>query len=925
MTDSDRFKRLEALFHELDALPPEQRQARLTKLAAEDPALHAELIQLIDPSPTRAEDAQALDSVADRGGLSASLGGAMTDPECVGPYRLIRSIGEGGMGRVYLAEQSEPVKRRVALKLTRRGLDSREALARFNAERQALAVLEHPNIARVLDAGSLDDGRPWFAMEYIDGVPITQWASERKLGLVERIELLLPVCAAVQHAHRKGLIHRDLKPSNILVLAHAERGLPKVIDFGIARLLEEDADEQTQVTRLGELIGTPEYMSPEQAALGEIDIDTRSDVYSLGLVLYELLVGTLPITGKELRALGFEAMCRQIREGETPQPSRLQSKPETIGDATTQRWRSRLKGDLDSVLLKALAKDRERRYGSADDLAEDLRRYLNNEPVLAQPPSLAYRVRKFVRRHRWPVAAAAIVSVALVSSAVVASYGLLQAREQRDIAIYQQQRIQANSEFFSLLLEETGGGAMTSVELLDRGRELLERQFDSGQPFMASVLLDVSKRYASLGEQQRSRELLAESEQLARRFSDNDVLAAVLCRSARLDRARDPEAATARLNEALEIYDRLNSPGIETTVECARTKSRSEDQAGNSEAALQKLLDAKKSLDAHPAPGTNLRGLILNDIAFHHYRNGDLNASADLLEEVLELLETTGRGSTLGYQRVAANRAVTLQTLGRTPEALEAFEDLVVRMRASGFKGRGAATLLTQYGGLLLSAGRPDTAADIFREGLALAEASGDARTSAHLHMEFAKLQLADDDFDQALASLESANSYLENNEQADLQLARNLRVLRARTLRRAGDLGAARELIDALLDEVGFPDAGETPGMISALIEAADIYLVSRDFDRAETLADGLIERLSEHERPAGTSSVHLGRALVQRGQIRLESGQAETARSDFEAALPHLENALGEDHKETQAARRLLARSAESGAGPLQVVPAG
>jgi len=910
MTDSDRFRRLEALFHELDALSLEERRVRLDAIAIEDAELHAELVQLLDPSRSRADGARALDSVVGRGGVAAAFEAftGSSDPDRIGPYRLLRCIGEGGMGRVYLAEQSEPVRRRVALKLTRRGLDSREALARFNAERQALAVLEHPNIARVLDAGSLDDGRPWFAMEYIEGVPITTWAGQHQLDLAERIELLLPVCEAVQHAHRKGLIHRDLKPSNILVVDHDGRAVPKVIDFGIARLLEKDTDQQTQVTRLGELIGTPEYMSPEQAALGEIDIDTRSDVYSLGLLLYELLVGTLPITGKELRALGFEAMCRQIREGETPQPSRLQSIPGTTSDVTTQRWRSQLRGDLDSVLLKALAKDRERRYGSADDLADDLKRYLNNEPVLAQPPSLAYRANKFVRRHRWPVAAAAVVSLALVCGVVVASYGLFQAREQRDIAIYQQQRIQANSEFFSLLLEETGSGAMTSVELLDRGRELLERQFDSGQPFMASVLLDVAKRYASLGEQQRSMELLAESERLARRFSDDDVLAAVLCRSARLERARNPEGAAARLNEGFAIYQGLRSPGIETTVECARAKSRSENQAGNREAALQQLLAAKASLDAHPAPGTNLRGLILNDIAFHYYRNGELNASADLLGEVLRLLETTGRGSTLGYQRVAANRAVTLQTLGRTPEALEAFEDLVGRMRASGFKGRGAAPLLTQYGGLLLSAGRPDAAAEIFREGLALAEASGNARSSAHLHMEFAKLQLASGDFDQALGSLDSAESYVESNEQADLQLARNLRVLRARTLRRAGDLDIARELIDALLEEAGFPDAGETPGMISALTEAADIYRQSRDFERAEMLADGLIERLAEHQRPAGASSVHMGRALVQRGEIRLESGQAEEAQSDFEAGLAHLDDALGEDHSEAQAARRLL-----------------
>lgn len=423
MPSTDQFQRLEQLFHELESLADEQRSRRLHELSQSEPELYRALLRLLEDSTRVGHGEQLIDELIDVAGEVNREG--PRDPEQIGPYRLRELIGEGGMGRVYLAEQSEPVRRRVALKLTRRGLDSNDAVARFRAERQALAVLEHPNIARVFDAGSTEGGRPWFAMEYIDGVPITRWAADKGLDLHQRIQLLLPVCEAVQHAHSKGLIHRDLKPSNILVIDDGGIGRPMVIDFGIARVVDLNLDERTRATRIGELVGTPEYMSPEQAALGEIDIDTRSDIYTLGLVLYELLVGELPLSGQQLRRLGFQAMCQAIREGDTPRPSRG---PSGMADDATLTWRSRLKGDLDSVLLKALAKDRDHRYGTAAALADDLRRYLSNEPVLAQPPSLRYRAAKFIRRHRLPVTAAAMTSIALLVGAVMATHGMLQAR-----------------------------------------------------------------------------------------------------------------------------------------------------------------------------------------------------------------------------------------------------------------------------------------------------------------------------------------------------------------------------------------------------------------------------------------------------------------------------------------------------------------
>ncbi len=349
--------------------------------------------------------------------------GSQVLPElpAIGPYQPTRLLGEGGMGAVYLAEQEEPIRRRVALKVIKLGMDSKEVIARFETERQALALMDHPNIARVLDAGATDEGRPYFAMEYVPGLPITAYCDRRRLSTGERIELFATVCGAVQHAHQKGIIHRDLKPSNVLVAETNGEAVAKVIDFGVAKAAAQRLVQRTAFTQLGQLIGTPEYMSPEQAELDRVDIDTRTDVYSLGMLLYELLVGALPFDPEELRRLGLEALLRKIRDDEPTKPS---TRASARGEASESAARDRrtdprtlakqLKGELDWIVMKALEKDRARRYQTALELAADLGRFQRNEAVLAGPPSAAYRLRKFVRRHRVGVAATGLVFLTLV-------------------------------------------------------------------------------------------------------------------------------------------------------------------------------------------------------------------------------------------------------------------------------------------------------------------------------------------------------------------------------------------------------------------------------------------------------------------------------------------------------------------------------
>jgi len=341
----------------------------------------------------------------------------------IGPYKLLQEIGEGGMGTVFMAEQTHPVQRKVALKIIKPGMDSRQVIAQFEAERQALALMDHPNIAKVLDAGTTDTVRPYFVMELVKGIPITKYCDDNHLTPRERLELFIPVCHAVQHAHQKGIIHRDIKPSNVLVALYDGRPVPKVIDFGVAKATSQKLTERTMFTQFGQIVGTLEYMSPEQADLNQLDIDTRSDIYSLGVLLYELLTGTTPFERKRLREAAFDELLRIIREEEPPKPStRLSTTDELPSIAASRKTEPRklsglVRGELDWIVMKALEKDRSRRYETANGFAMDVQRYLADEPVQACPPSAVCRFGKFARRNQVPLAMAGLILLILVTLA----------------------------------------------------------------------------------------------------------------------------------------------------------------------------------------------------------------------------------------------------------------------------------------------------------------------------------------------------------------------------------------------------------------------------------------------------------------------------------------------------------------------------
>ena len=358
-----------------------------------------------------------------------------------GRYKLLEEIGEGGMGTVFVAEQTAPVRRKVALKLIKAGMDSRSVLARFEAERQALALMDHSNIARVFDGGITDQGRPFFVMEYVKGVPITQYCDAVRLSVTDRLNLFVQVCHAVQHAHQKGIIHRDLKPSNILVAPYDDKPVPKIIDFGLAKAMHQSLTERTLHTAHDSVLGTPLYMSPEQAQLNNLDVDTRTDIYSLGVLLYELLTGTTPVDRKRFKEAAWDEICRIIREEEPPRPSTRLSSTSTLPSLAAGRQTEPIRltkmvrGELDWIVMKALDKDRTRRYETANGFAMDVGRFLTGEPVFAVPPSTTYKFRKFVRKHRGPVIAGTAMAVALLAGFAGTTFGMIRANRAESAAL----------------------------------------------------------------------------------------------------------------------------------------------------------------------------------------------------------------------------------------------------------------------------------------------------------------------------------------------------------------------------------------------------------------------------------------------------------------------------------------------------------
>jgi tetratricopeptide (TPR) repeat protein len=522
---------------------PAERAAYLDEACAGDPQLRAGVEALLqahatDPSFLE-QPAAGLEGTAGSPPSPVAPGEPPTAPGSAeqvgvllaGRYKLLELIGEGGMGTVWMAQQTEPVKRLVAVKLIKAGMDSRAVLARFEAERQALALMDHPNIARVFDAGAAPDGRPFFVMELVKGVPITRFCDERRLTPRQRLELFVPVCQAIQHAHQKGIIHRDVKPSNVLVALYDDRPVPKVIDFGVAKAAGQQLTEKTLHTGFGAVVGTVEYMSPEQASFNQLDVDTRSDVYALGVLLYELLAGSPPFSRRDLEKAGVLEMFRLIREQEPPKPSTRLSTAEGLPTLAANRGTEPkrvtavLRGEIDWIVMKALEKDRTRRYETANGFAMDVQRYLAGEPVLAAPASQWYRLRKLVRRHRGPVLAAGLVLLTLLVGIAGTTWGLLRAEQQRQVAEAKKQEAVDERDAKDAALkaeqqarkDETKARQQAFAALRSMTADVVERKFAQGtvlteddRAFLRGVIAQFDAFAAIKGDDADSRALQAE-------------------------------------------------------------------------------------------------------------------------------------------------------------------------------------------------------------------------------------------------------------------------------------------------------------------------------------------------------------------------------------------------------------------------------
>lgn len=898
-----------ALFEGCSELPANERKAWL-EAHCDDPELRERVLRLLSAH----DDAEA------RGALETS---AFAAQRRIGAFELLEPLGEGAMGEVWLGRQETPVRRRVAIKIVKPGMGSRDVVARFELERQTLAIMSHPHIAHIIDAGTTEDGRPYFAMEYVPGVPVTKYCDQHRLSVDARLELFIQICEAVQHAHQKGVIHRDLKPGNLLVTELDGRAVPKIIDFGIAKAVAWDQQPSRAHTLIGHLIGTPEYMSPEQAQLSPLDVDTRADVYSLGVVLHELLTGTLPFKTSDPNATPA-MLVQELMTHDPAAPSarvRGDSASQNAAGApkrglTARQLAARLSGDLDWIVLKALEKDRNRRYASPAEFAADIRRHLNDEPVSAGPPSTLYRMRKFAARHRIVLTLASGAFAASLLFGAVMAHQAHQLAIQRDEARYQAQRAEASSEFMSLMLEEVGPGgrALSPLELVDKGVEMLDKRYSSDPAFTARMLLQMSRRYMDLNSTEKQAQVLTRALAIAADLNDPDLLANIECTIVRteLDGNRY-ERAAEHMEKARAALMRAPEPSLSSQVDCLRAEADIADLQRDAAIAAQKLQQAQLALEN----AGNTRGLqyhaVLTDLGGVYYRTGRFREALELNERTAEALDRNGRGGTLGRVTVATNRASILMRMGEIRQAERAGQEAI--QRAERLRGDQPATpaQAVAYSITLLRLERIDEAMALLAAASGQAHALGNDYWAVLADYHLGRARMLAGEHEKARVLLDEAERKWTLNAMANQDRLADLARTRAELALLQGDWAAAERFVDQSLEMFGYPSSSTNPpGLSAALLAAASVELALNRSKEAESFANAALQ-LSESIARDPNQSADVGEALFALASIRREQGDHAASVAYAERALEALSTALGPDHRLTRSARAMIGSGRE------------
>jgi len=856
---------MQEVFLEASALEKEDRSAFLDRACGDDSELRAEVEEML---AAESQVGTFLENPVISPSPRKPGTGEAPDPESIGPYRIQKRLGSGGMGVVYLAQQQKPVRRQVALKLIKHGMDTEQVVARFELERQTLALMEHPGIARVLDAGATDDGRPFFVMEVVRGTPITTYSNKKGLDLDQRLTLFGRVCDALNHAHQKGIIHRDIKPSNVLVEKSGDTVTPKIIDFGIAKATNQQLLDGDMQTRIGQIIGTPEYMSPEQADVSGLDIDTRSDIYSMGVMLYELLSGTLPFDAPTKKSAGLSQIQRILSEEDPPTPS---SKVSSIdGSKITcglnpRELERKLKGDLDWIVMKAIDRDLERRYQSVSEFAADIRRYLADEPVLASPPGTTYRLRKFVRRHRTAVTGS-VVAILLLLTGVVAttSQAVRATRAEREARHQAALAADVNDFLISMLSEANpsnrpAGTEFTVVDALETAAHMVNAG-DRSPRLEAEVRRVVGVTFYSLGRYEEAEiqmRTALETLQSLDPTPSNEVariktqLGAVLIDSGKTDEAEQI------LRSARQVFAEA---GPKQAVSWATATNSLADVArvrGNNETAKElneTALAAVRSIEGESADA--IEASVLIDLGSLDLELMKVERAEKRIREGLSLQRTVLGDNHPTIAQTQLNLAKVLAEKGEFDTADQLFRaSLETTREVFGRDHIRVAVVLHNYG-LHLKNQNPKQAEAYLREAVEIMEGRGNDVAVARTLDVLAAIQMDLEEFDRA-----------ESNFKRSLQL-------------RQGSL----------------PD--DHPDIAQSLNNLGSLYMRSQRYDLAVPMLEQALDR---YRRTLGDRHPQVVVVTYNLGSTLSDAGNLESARLKLESAWKLATEIFPEGHLNT------------------------